>query len=246
MKSGIYQIVNPKGRVYIGSSIHVLQRISNYKKGTAGTQQPRLYNSFLKYGTSNHTFQVIEYCSVEELKDRERFWQEEYDVLSSKGLNCVLVDTVGLPKVHSDVTKHKISKTLTGRKSPHSEESKKNISKGHRKNWQSKQELLTVGRSVKNLKEMKSKLGITFPTLKRRLDANGISDELNRFWEIQHYEVIYSHILPFCSVAKNVKEVALLVKDRYNVSPGTIRKTLKYLGKDVEVYEQFSINRKSN
>jgi hypothetical protein len=38
-------------------------------------------------------FEAIEECSIEILNERERYWQEYYDVLSKKGLNCILTKT---------------------------------------------------------------------------------------------------------------------------------------------------------
>lgn len=246
MNSGIYKITSPKGRIYIGSSINVLCRISNYKRGTAGTQQPRLFNSFVKYGTSNHIFEIVEYCEISELKNRERYWQEQCKVIGPEGLNCVLVEAQGVPKVHTDLTKHKISKTLSGRKSPHSQETIDNISKGHRKNWQNKQELLLLGKTVSSMEDLQRLLFITFPTLKRRLDTVGIGEELKQFWKVRHYQDIYDKVQPFFVFAKNVKELTQMLEKTYPVSPGTLRKVFKHLGKDVEIYEQLSSNRKLN
>lgn len=52
--------------------------------------QHKLYNSLKKHGVENHTFEIIEECSIEDLNCRERYWQEFYDVLGDKGLNCEL------------------------------------------------------------------------------------------------------------------------------------------------------------
>lgn len=55
-------------------------------------QQTILHNSFLKYGVENHEFEVIEECDIELLNERERYWQDFYNVLE-KGLNCRLTTT---------------------------------------------------------------------------------------------------------------------------------------------------------
>lgn len=52
-------------------------------------QQTILYNSFLKHGVESHTLEVIEECNVELLNERERYWQDFYNVLEN-GLNCRL------------------------------------------------------------------------------------------------------------------------------------------------------------
>jgi group I intron endonuclease len=124
---GIYKITSPLGKIYIGQSIDIDYRFYVYKKLKC-KQQLRIYNSFLKYGVDNHVFEVIEECSVEFLNEKERYWQDYYNVLGKKGLNCILVSTNKCLKVLSKETKLKISNSLFGFK--HTEESKGKISKG--------------------------------------------------------------------------------------------------------------------
>jgi group I intron endonuclease len=113
--SGIYKITNPKGRVYIGQSICLITRKSEYRRLKC-KKQPRLYSSLLKYGFEEHIFEVIETCSLEELSLRERYWQEFYDVLDKyKGLNCTLVDTLYQPGEFSKETKEKMRKAKEGK-----------------------------------------------------------------------------------------------------------------------------------
>ena len=124
---GIYKITSSSGCIYIGQSKNINQRFDYYKRLKCRTQI-RLYRSFLKYGIDNHTFDVIEECSCNLLNERERYWQDFYNVLGKKGLNCNLVSANNCPKVLSDETKLRISKSLTGNK--HTEESKRKIIKG--------------------------------------------------------------------------------------------------------------------
>lgn len=124
---GIYKITSPLGRVYIGQSIDIELRFISYKKLKCKSQL-RLHGSFLKYGVDSHVFEVIEECSFESLNERERYWQDVYDVLGKKGLNCHLVSTKESPKVLSKEMKLKISNSLTGFR--HTDESKAKISKG--------------------------------------------------------------------------------------------------------------------
>ena len=124
---GIYKITSPKNKIYIGQSSDIDYRFLCYKKLKCKAQ-PRIYNSFLKYGVENHLFEIIEECTIELLNERERCWQDYYNVLGKEGLNCEFVSTNKFSKVVSEETKKKIANTLTGFK--HSEESKKKISKG--------------------------------------------------------------------------------------------------------------------
>jgi group I intron endonuclease len=107
---GIYKITNPKGRVYIGQSVNIEKRKKLYVKYKC-KHQPRLYISLLKYGFSEHIFEIIEECSTEELNTRERYWQDFYDVLSEKGLNCLLTPTNTQRKELSAETRKKIRDT---------------------------------------------------------------------------------------------------------------------------------------
>lgn len=86
-KIGIYKITSPSGLIYIGQSINIHKRFSAYKKLDCNNQ-PKLKRSLLKYGYANHTFEIIEECSIELLNDRERFYQEKFNCLID-GLNCM-------------------------------------------------------------------------------------------------------------------------------------------------------------
>jgi group I intron endonuclease len=88
---------------------------------------PRIYNSLKKHGSANHTFEVIEECTVEELNIKEKYWKEYY--LNQYGweqmLFCELYDNGGGPR--SEEIKQKISKSNTGTPK-HTDESKQKIS----------------------------------------------------------------------------------------------------------------------
>ncbi len=146
---GIYKIISPLGYVYVGQSIDIDSRFCTYKKLKCKSQL-RIYNSFVKYGVDNHIFEVIEECSVELLNERERYWQDFYNVLGKQGLNCNLVSTNNSIKVLSEETKLKISNTLTGFR--HTEESKVKISKGLIGRFVSKETRDKISESNKNKK----------------------------------------------------------------------------------------------
>lgn len=111
---GIYKITNPKGSVYVGQSMDIERRFRGYKKLTNCKGQTKLYNSFIKYGTINHTYEIIELCEVEMLNERERFWQEYFN--SIKGLNCNYVSTETKKQIISDEVRAKMSKSGKGKK----------------------------------------------------------------------------------------------------------------------------------
>ena len=127
--TGIYKITSPKNRVYVGQSVNIKSRWSRYKKRLPKSQI-KLNRSFLKYGVENHIFEVIEGCLVSELNEKERYWQDFYNVLEN-GLNCILTETNSKRREYSievklkrsidatnisEETREKRSKALTGKK----------------------------------------------------------------------------------------------------------------------------------
>ena len=125
---GIYKIISPKGRIYVGQSVNIEDRWLQYKSLKNCTNQPRLYNSFIKYGVNNHKFEVLKECSTKDLNENERYWQEKYNVLK-EGLNCKFTQTKDRSGCLSAETRKKLSISHKGKKrSPMSEETKKKIS----------------------------------------------------------------------------------------------------------------------
>lgn len=111
---GIYKITSPSGKVYIGEAINIHRRWKHYK-GLHCKRQPPLYNSLIKYSVAEHTFEIIEECENGDLKCRERYWQEFYDVLGENGLNCQYTECGSKKQVHTQETKDKIGKANLGK-----------------------------------------------------------------------------------------------------------------------------------
>lgn len=105
--TGIYKITNIKGKIYIGQSVNIERRFKNYKSLSQTKKQIKLHYSFKKYGIETHNFEIIEECIIELLNERERHWQDFYNVLES-GLNCCLTNANDIIKIYSDSTKEKI------------------------------------------------------------------------------------------------------------------------------------------
>lgn len=114
---GIYKITSPTGRIYIGESSNINNRTIHYATHNC-KGQPRLYNSLIKYGFTSHKFEIIEECKFEDLKCRERYWQDFYNVLSRNGLNCKLTKCGEKKAVFSEETRNKISKGNKGKIAP--------------------------------------------------------------------------------------------------------------------------------
>jgi group I intron endonuclease len=103
---GIYKITNPEGKIYIGYSTDLQRREAQYSINNIPTQK-LLKESIIKYRWNNHTFDILEYCSLDELKIREKYWIEFYKSYQN-GLN--LNKGGGGPLNHSEETKKKMSK----------------------------------------------------------------------------------------------------------------------------------------
>ena len=112
-KSGIYMLTNKlTGDIYVGQSSDISNRFKNYfnlsyLKSKNGF---RISRALIKYGYSNFSLIILEYCNKSDLLEREQYYfdklEPQYNILkiagSSKGFN------------HSDETKAKISKALKG------------------------------------------------------------------------------------------------------------------------------------
>jgi group I intron endonuclease len=107
---GIYKIINPQGKIYIGQSIDIHRRFNEYKRINC-SQQPKIYNSLKKYGSENHIFEVIEECSIEQLDKKEKHYKIQFNSIN-EGLNCELNDNGVGPR--SEEVKKKISKAHIG------------------------------------------------------------------------------------------------------------------------------------
>jgi len=123
---GIYKIISPSEKIYIGQSGDIEKRFKQYKTKSCKTQI-RLIYSFNKYGVENHIFEILEECEIEELNVKERYWQDYYDVIGENGLNCMLTNTNILPRILSKETRLKLSESRIGFK--FSQESKNKMSK---------------------------------------------------------------------------------------------------------------------
>lgn len=110
----IYKITSPTNRIYIGQTISLKKRLSAYKRNDCKGQK-RLFNSFNVYGFDNHKFEIIEECDVELLNERERYYQDFYNVLSKNGMNCKLTNTNEKRLIHSKESLKKISEASKNR-----------------------------------------------------------------------------------------------------------------------------------
>lgn len=135
-KSGIYMLTNKLTKdIYIGQSIDISNRFLNY----FNLSYIKSKNSFIisraliKYGYSNFSLTILEYCEISDLTLREQYY---FDKLNPQ-YNILKIAGSSLNFKHSEDTKTKISKSLKGvyvkensalYGSIHSEETKKRMS----------------------------------------------------------------------------------------------------------------------
>jgi hypothetical protein len=84
---GIYKIVSPSNKIYIGQSTNIDQRWHYYKKLYCKSQT-KLYYSLKKYTPEKHNFTIIEECPENMLLKRETYWKNYYKVLDQPSLCC--------------------------------------------------------------------------------------------------------------------------------------------------------------
>lgn len=85
----VYKITNSIGQIYVGSTSNYKKRI-RYYKSISSRNQKKLTESLKKYGFDNHIFEVIEECELKDLKEREGYWGDYYNVLEENGLNTII------------------------------------------------------------------------------------------------------------------------------------------------------------
>jgi group I intron endonuclease len=114
---GIYKITSPTGKVYIGQSINIENRKTQYINLDKSCIGPKLYNSLKKYDPKNHKFEIIEKCSIEQLNEKEIYWKQYYlEQMNNdweKVLFCELYDRGGGPR--SEAVKNKIKLNSLGK-----------------------------------------------------------------------------------------------------------------------------------
>lgn len=113
MKTGIYKITNPKGRIYIGQSKNIDERIARYKKLQCCKHQLFLYRSFLKYGVDNHSFEIIIRgdFTKKELNSFESKFVKEYNSFNGWKEGGLNLTTGGDSYEFDETVKQKMSDT---------------------------------------------------------------------------------------------------------------------------------------
>ena len=88
--SGIYKITNIySGKVYVGQSKNIfkrrMQHFSELERGTH--KNAALQADWNKSGGKGFRWEVIEYCSIEKLNEREQYWITTLNTFAPHGYN---------------------------------------------------------------------------------------------------------------------------------------------------------------
>jgi group I intron endonuclease len=97
--SGIYSIISPSSKTYIGQSTNIEKRIQQHqsmlRRGTHTNS--RLQGACNKYGLANLIFSIVELCSANQLDAREQWWIDNSNTqynMSRSATNCMKDPTI--------------------------------------------------------------------------------------------------------------------------------------------------------
>lgn len=112
-KSGIYMLTNKITKeIYIGQSINLSNRFKNYINLSyiKSKENLRISKALIKYGYSNFSLTILEYCNNSDLQAREQYYFDklnpQYNILKMAGSS--------LNSKHTEKTKKNFSQTLKG------------------------------------------------------------------------------------------------------------------------------------
>lgn len=94
-KSGVYRWINKtNGKTYVGSSINLSVRFYTYYSLASLAQSNRpIDRALLKYGFSNFSLEILEYCETDLLLEREQYYMDylnpEYNIVEKAGSTLV-------------------------------------------------------------------------------------------------------------------------------------------------------------
>lgn len=114
-KSGIYRITNKiNNKSYIGSSINLTKRFYKYfnlSYISTVKNDLTISRALIKYGYSKFSLEILEYCSVDVLLDKEQYYfdicKPDYNIEPKAG------SSIGA--IRTEETKNKISQSLKGK-----------------------------------------------------------------------------------------------------------------------------------
>lgn len=120
LESCVYSITNKiNNKKYIGFTFKFIKRKNDHINALRKNNHVNTYlqNAWNKYGEENFIFEVLEFCSKNNLAKREDFWVKMFNTTNKKnGYNIKLTDPNN-KTIHSKETKLKISTSKKGKPS---------------------------------------------------------------------------------------------------------------------------------
>lgn len=98
-KSGVYRWTNKvNGKTYVGSSVNLGRRLSNYYNlNYISSSKMLISQALIKYGYGNFTLEILEYCDRSDTLSREQYYLDlckpEYNLLKIAGSNLGYIHT---------------------------------------------------------------------------------------------------------------------------------------------------------
>jgi len=159
---GIYKIASPSKRIYIGQSIDIERRKKEYLNLQKCKHQVKLFYSLKKYGFAKHKFEIICECAIEELNDKERYYQELYSAIGANGLNLKLTESKDISGKLSEETLIKMRLYQKNRPEEHQRKINeafriKRAGKPHSKFYRKKRKLTSRPKTEKEIQQRRNK-----------------------------------------------------------------------------------------
>lgn len=225
---GIYKITSPSNKIYIGQSKNITYRFHIYKILHC-KNQPKLYNSLIKYGSENHIFEILEECPESYLDELETWWKLFYNSVED-GLNCgywdksiskskeVRLKISKTKKNNTFITKEWANNISNGRKGlKHSEKTKLKIKNGNLGKIVSKESKMKMSLSKLGTKRNKESI------LKQIIKKKGKKQPLSFFKKISKPIIQYDLNMNPIKEWNSIKEAS----ENLKIDSGTLVACLK-------------------
>jgi len=215
----IYRITNPVGKIYIGKTTRLNDRISYYRNNQ-GLDQKIISRSIAKYGWDKHSFEIIATAPSDQLNELEQKYIQEYNSFhyeNENGMNLTKGGEGTFGRIPTAEQREKLSKSLQGRR--HTDKTKQLMSFTK----QGK-----VGNFINKTHTDESKYKISVANSGRTVDAQVIQNIKNT--KLNSLLDKHESILQIDPISNNIiKEWKILPTDiakEFNVDVTSIRKCL--------------------
>lgn len=213
---GIYKILSPTGKVYIGQSFDLNKRKNNYRF-LGCKSQSKLYRSLLRHSWDKHSFEVI-HDLPDDINPEivTRYEQLYMDLYKDCGIELLNLREAGLQGPLSPEDRLKLigrpSPTKGRKQSLQTRQNRSNSMKGVKKTQQHK-ENMRIGRAKKNPTEWRLNLGIA---QKRRFEKESSPRKIDR-------ESLWGVVADYKNTSLTVSLIAL----KYKISKNTVDRVLR-------------------